>query len=734
MSTPTLASNANTTNPGPWQYNAMIRIVTHETHTCKTCAVWARHYTLSALDNELSLTTAERQRETVICSNLAIENTTLQRNHDALQQAHATLQLNSGSIQRNNVTLLRELDVVRVELANTCDDLAGTRRQLNSAEDEIDCLRDSEHDKQTTISDLSEQVDLLKTRLQDIEHEHSQRHRKQPRLASESPTPSRADSPMIEDSAPQPQVVPPLLSRMADPPPAPFTPLPGDTSLAPLTPLDFPMAPRFAASQFYDSVGLYSLHPILSYTSNQYFCTALTGDGDIDFASHALFVYAFGDITAAGPAWTTFLVTREQLTDELRTPAIAANLPLPLTYILGGGRNGVLVSPYKDPKSEEEVNAHFSMDNKAFGYCERIHNTPPELRDAFHQRALDRWLETHDGNPPRRGPSKHNEPSPYDENSVWKRWLKLKREEDTSFKYIGVPHVGQGYQSVHINGAKAILRFIPRALKGPKGPTRTTIKDAFLRAAATLLIVPEHYQHVIEQLGLTIAPNRRAKIYNATIFGDERHLGENEMARFLTSAGVTTNEAESWRPWAAAYTAMEIIDDPSNSHHTESLRWARQRAHELINGDHKWFIKNIPSSSPGYYRPTSEVSRTQCIAPRTAEGSSSSDVDAHPASSASESPTSVSTTAETSPRSVTADTSPSPVDANTSSPSPVNTNTSSPSPVVVKATQSSTCVEGKTLLSTITASTPSHYVAADKDEELVDYGDGLDEDTTMGPA
>jgi len=295
----------------------------------------------------------------VIRSNLATENTILQRNHDVLQQAHATLQLNSSSMQQSNASLLRELDVVRVELANTCDDLGSTRHRLNSAEDEIDHLHDSKHDKQTTISDLNEQVDLLKNQLHDLEHEHSSCHHKQPRLTPDSPTPCRADSPMVEDSAAHPQVVPSLLSRMADPPQAispvstlpivapstplnghalpvvaPFTPLPGDTSLAPLAPL---MAPHFAVSQFYDSVGLYSLHPILSYTSNQYFCTALAGDGDIDFASHALFVYAFGDCNAVGPAWTTYLVTREQLTDELRAPALAANLPLLLIYIAGGG-------------------------------------------------------------------------------------------------------------------------------------------------------------------------------------------------------------------------------------------------------------------------------------------------------------------------------------------------------------------------------------------------------------
>jgi len=325
-------------------------------------------------------------------------------------------------MQQSNASLLRELNVVRVELVNTRDDLGGTCHQLNSAEDEIDHLHDSEHNKQTTISDLNKQVDLLKNQLHDLEHKHSSHHHKQPCLTPDSPTPCRADSPMVKDSAAQPQVVPPLLSRMADPPQAiltvstllivapstplnghvlpvvvPFTPLLGDTSLAPLAPL---MAPHFAASQFYDSVGLYSLHPILSYMSNQYFCTALAGDGDIDFTSHVLFVYAFGNVNAAGPAWTTYLVTWEQLTDELRAPALATNLPLLLIYIAGGGRNSVLVSPYKDPKSEEEVNTLFSTDNKAFGYCECIHNTPPELHDAFHQCTLNRWLETHDGNPP----------------------------------------------------------------------------------------------------------------------------------------------------------------------------------------------------------------------------------------------------------------------------------------------------------------------------------------------
>jgi len=228
----------------------------------------------------------------------------------------------------------------------------------------------------------------------------------------------------------------------------------------------------------------------------------------------------------------------------------------------------------------------------------------------------------------------------------------------------------------------------------------TPIRNAFLRAAATLLIIPERYQYVIEQLKLSIAPNRRRKIYNTTLFGDENHLGENEMARFLTSAGVTTDEAESWRPWAVAYAAMEIDDHPSSSHTTEGLQQAIQRAHELINGDTKWVIRNIPPLVPGYYKPTSETPCVQRNIPRTTHhsgASSSTNTDTEPASSAINSPTSSSTTAKTSSPSVTAEISPS-------------------------------------SSSTLITSTSSTSDNVDKSDKLVDYGDGLDKDTSMGPA
>lgn len=125
MSTPTITPNGNLANLGPWQYNAMVRIVSHEAHACKTCTVWACHYILSVLDNEPSLTSAEQQCEMVIHSGLTAENAMMQHNLNTLQQAHDALQLNNNLLQQTNASLLRKIDIVRIELASTCDDLSG---------------------------------------------------------------------------------------------------------------------------------------------------------------------------------------------------------------------------------------------------------------------------------------------------------------------------------------------------------------------------------------------------------------------------------------------------------------------------------------------------------------------------------------------------------------------------------------------------------------------------------
>jgi hypothetical protein len=127
---------------------------------------------------------------------------------------------------------------------------------------------------------------------------------------------------------------------------------------------------------------------------------------------------------------------------------------------------------------------------------------------------------------------------------------------------------------MHIEGAKALLCFLPHASKGIKGPICGLIWDAFLQAAAILLIVPEHYQHIVRQLELTIAPSRLRQHYNKSCFGDENYVNKSSITHFFVTIGVTMDKAEKWQPWAAAYINMELYEQTDNMI-AESLHQAR---------------------------------------------------------------------------------------------------------------------------------------------------------------
>ncbi len=47
---------------------------------------------------------------------------------------------------------------------------------------------------------------------------------------------------------------------------------------------------------------------------------------------------------------------------------------------------------------------------------------------------------------------------------------------------------------------------------------------------------------------------------------DMSHLGINDVAHFLASIGITTEDAEQWRPCAAAFIEMELKEHPTGSH------------------------------------------------------------------------------------------------------------------------------------------------------------------------
>ena len=651
----------------PWRYNDMVHIVTHEAQSCNTCSEWALHYMSSAFKNDESLRRAEDQRADVIRGDLAKENATLRESNESLR---------------------RKLDAVRKELDKT-------RHKLNDADDEVHYLHDIKHDLQrradATIDGLQSQVDALQTQIRDLERDQTPRRRKIARHGSRTPSPSCSRQPSVQstryewslvedqDDAPAPRssAAPPHLlprsivpstppsstslpvAKMPLPSSAEISPSAGDNFLARLadavpntvsldTDATIPAlaTSSFSPTPFADYVRFRSLLPVIFYAPDRSLTAApgsiaLDADGNIDFNPHPRFVLALGGLTPDGqPAWHTSLIRREHLLTPKAIQFRAARIPIPLAGVVLGGDNGVLISPDQDPTTEAQVVSLFGSAKRhkhAAGYVERIRFTPPELREDFHQRALERWPEVQAArraaqstNLPRRP-----EPSPSANISIWKRWLREMREHPQSggaFKYIGIPLVGQGYQTAHLEGARAMLSFLPFAPKG--GTIRGPLRDAFLRSAAALLCVPERYSQVLAQLGQDIAHGRRAQHYNEARFGYGNNLGVNEVARFLASVGVTPGEAEQWRPWAAAYIDMELEEHPNGSH-AQTLRQARDRARARIDSDSRWVFRNVHQNAPGNYNPAREQARAARglhRSPHRPEASSSSNAKAGPSS------------------------------------------------------------------------------------------------------
>jgi hypothetical protein len=363
---------------------------------------------------------------------------------------------------------------------------------------------------------------------------------------------------------------------------------------------------------FVDSVGFYALHPIITF-DRSYACDATDEHGDIDLSADTLFIYALKRCPAnAEPFWHTSLITRASLMENSVIDAMKAAVPIPSAHVNWGGRNGVLISA-QDPSTEAVLDEWFTTPHKykrAYGYTERIRHTPPELRTEFHQRALERWDEMRAARRQEDKGKRTKEPTPFDHVGAWRGWLHNMRisyaKQGKTFSYPGVPLVCQSYQIAHLEALKAILLFTPRS----GGPSiRDPLRNAFLRATAALLSVPDLYQEVLAQLRLDVDPQRQRRTYDAAKFGDEHSLGINHVARFLASIGVPATEAEQWRPWAAAYVDMELDEHPQ-SDHAPMMRRAQEQARERIDIDPSKVVTRVHRSSPGYYNPNNFISHS----------------------------------------------------------------------------------------------------------------------------
>ncbi|KAH9974441.1 hypothetical protein BGW80DRAFT_1444987 [Lactifluus volemus] len=110
--------------------------------------------------------------------------------------------------------------------------------------------------------------------------------------------------------------------------------------------------------------------------------------------------YSKGDRPRKVPRWDplpcTSVHTQSEPSADGEHTAVAGcetrdKIP-PMGLVLGG-RDGVLISPEKDPHSQLEINALFNaLDEKlAREHIERVRFTPPGLRSALHSHALDQW-------------------------------------------------------------------------------------------------------------------------------------------------------------------------------------------------------------------------------------------------------------------------------------------------------------------------------------------------------
>ena len=173
-----------------------------------------------------------------------------------------------------------------------------------------------------------------------------------------------------------------------------------------------------------------------------------------------------------------------------------------------------------------------------------------------------------------------------------------------AYQYIGLPLINGGYLTAHLMGLKALLSFLPLTLQGTV--TSGDPCHSFLRSAAALLIVPERYSWVLSCMGKVIAPLCLNRPYKIARFGQVRDLDMEAMARLLTSYGVTTDKAETWRAWACAYVETDLLAHPTSTH-VQLLHLVRDRTHERIDADSSWVLKRLNPLAPGHYNPKRAV-------------------------------------------------------------------------------------------------------------------------------
>jgi hypothetical protein len=138
-----------------------------------------------------------------------------------------------------------------------------------------------------------------------------------------------------------------------------------------------------------------------------------------------------------------------------------------------------------------------------------------------------------------------------------------------------------------------------------------------MRAAAALLAVPGRYQQSVANADFDIARDRLPLQYDVANLGPPESLNVQVITRFLALAGVSVDEAEGWRSWAAAFVATELAERP-NGPGAAMLQEAQTMMQARINNDRSLVLQRVPANAPGYYNPHSTRATQQATAAQTA--------------------------------------------------------------------------------------------------------------------
>ncbi|KAI0280730.1 hypothetical protein BC826DRAFT_1111937 [Russula brevipes] len=465
----------NSTSPSAtWLFHSGMRVITHGANECGVCNTWIAHFALASARRRSDLAEAERERDAAIMGRLPGDCADLCR---ALDGAHDALDglRHDGDALRDEVANLRgELGRADHTIARLRDHIASLDRDRSPRPRKL-ARRRSPSTSPSRASSRGSSPRTSSRSVSPMREDPVDRLASPPTPRRAPPTPRYSAQPSETPTSSSQTLVPPpsgaLLSRMTDgSPAAPVTTVPPVLDAAPPPLLSAGSTPF----PFWPAVGFSSRLPVYFQGEDKRLLAAdrsapVDASGAFVFEDEVRYIFAFGRFINGQPSWRTSLVRGSFFTCPAALGARQDGTALPISGMVSGGRNSMLISD-SDPTTDADIESLLATPERggyAIAFIDRIRFTPPELRNDIHNHALERWrtlCREHQAAKNAHRPQRA-EPSPRAEPAIWRSWLKAMEEDahkkGRTFSYLGIPRVGNGYQSAHIEGTKAILACVP---------------------------------------------------------------------------------------------------------------------------------------------------------------------------------------------------------------------------------------------------------------------------------